>query len=56
VVTLEMLRMVAPKGCLLIPSYLKFSISRKRAMILCLLVRSYDKAKGTLRLSRLERA
>lgn len=41
VVTLDTLRMVAPKGCLLIPSYLKFSMSKKSAIILCRLVRSY---------------
>ncbi len=41
VVMLETLRIVAPKGCLLIPSYLKFSMSKKRAMIRWRLVRSY---------------
>lgn len=40
VVTLEMFRMVAPKGCRLMPSYLKFSINKNRAMILWRLVRS----------------
>ena len=33
VVTLEILRMVAPKGCRLMPSYLKFSMSKNKAMI-----------------------
>lgn len=35
VVRCEMLNMVDPKGCFLIPSDLKFSMSRKMAMMRC---------------------
>jgi len=37
----ETFKMVAPKGCFLMPSYLKFSMSKNKAMILWRFVRSY---------------
>jgi hypothetical protein len=41
VVFCDVLRIVAPKGCFLIPSDLKFSINKKRATMRCWFVRSY---------------